>query len=109
MGCPPGSVVARRARVDVDAQDLAQVGRQVLAVADGHVVADAPVVGITAVTGRHVQHAVRAEADPVAVVVELRPDEVDAGCAAPLGSATFLSVDDTVYSSTTLLWSYHSI
>ena len=28
---------------------------------------------------------------------------------AELGSATFLSVDDTVYSSTTLLWSYHSI
>ena len=39
--------------------------------------ADAPVVGVAAVAGRDVEHAVLAEADPVAVVVELRP--VDRG------------------------------
>ena len=37
------------------------------------VVADAPVVGVAAVAHRDIQHAVRAEIDPVAVMVELRP------------------------------------
>ena len=39
--------------------------------------ADAPVVGVAAIAGRDVEKAVRAEADPVAVVIELRP--VDRG------------------------------
>ena len=61
------------AGVDVDTQDLAQVGAQILPVASCHVVADAPVVGVTTVAQRNVQLAVRAKTDPVAVVVELRP------------------------------------
>ena len=66
--------------VGVDAQDLAVRAGQILAVALGHVVADAPVVGVAAVTGRDVELAVRPETDPMAVVVELRPvDGADDG------------------------------
>ena len=35
--------------------------------------ADAPVIGVAAITGGDVEHAVRAETDPVAIVIELRP------------------------------------
>ena len=62
--------------VDIEAQHLAEQRSLVLAVACRHVVADAPVVGVAAVTGRDVEHAVRPEADPVTVVIELRPVEL---------------------------------
>ena len=37
--------------------------------------ANAPVVGVTAITGSNVEHFVRAKADPVTVVVELGPTD----------------------------------
>jgi len=46
---------------------------QILPVAGSGFVADAPVVGVAAVAHRDVEHLVGAEADPVTVVVELRP------------------------------------
>src|SRR4029077_18618665 len=46
---------------------------QVLTVAGHDVVADAPVIGVATVTGRNVEHVVGTKADPMPVVVELRP------------------------------------
>ena len=49
----------------------------VLAISFKDVVADAPVIGVAAIARGDVEHAVRTEIDPVAIVIELRP--VDLG------------------------------
>ena len=86
-----GVVVAVLGLVDVDPQDLAVQIEQILAVAVEHVVADAPVVGVAAVAGRDVEIAVRAKADPVAVVIELRPvDRGDDSLAERIGSVRII-------------------
>ena len=47
--------------------------RQILTVAFRDIVPDAPVVGISAIAGRDIQHLVGTKADPVPVMVKLRP------------------------------------